>query len=209
MMSDEKRSDACEKTDQDGDVLAALDSSYVKHPLHNGWDWWFFKNDKSREWRTNLKQITVFSTVEDFWALHNHIQPVSNLPAGCDYMLFKTGIEPTWEDSANKRGGRWLMQTGKTVRAEKLDTYWLEILLLLVGEGFGDDADCVNGVVVQIRAKMDKLALWTKTTDKQQNDRIERRFREVLKLPSSITTHFEPHQDALKSISAPRKPFSK
>ena len=34
-------------------------------------------------------QVITFSTVEDFWALHNHIENVSKLGNGCDYSLFK------------------------------------------------------------------------------------------------------------------------
>lgn len=32
------------------------------------WALWFFKNDKSKMWQANLRLITKFSTVEDFWA---------------------------------------------------------------------------------------------------------------------------------------------
>lgn len=34
--------------------------------------------------------------------------------------------------------------------------------MLLVGESFGEYSDSVCGAVVQIRAKGDKLAIWTK-----------------------------------------------
>ena len=40
----------------------------IKHPLQNTWALWFFKNDKSKDWAANLKQVTAFDTVEDFWA---------------------------------------------------------------------------------------------------------------------------------------------
>lgn len=42
--------------------------AYIKHPLQNKWAMWFFKNDKTKEWTANLKLITTFDTVEDFWA---------------------------------------------------------------------------------------------------------------------------------------------
>lgn len=32
------------------------------------WALWFFKNDRSRAWQDNLKLVTTFDTVEDFWA---------------------------------------------------------------------------------------------------------------------------------------------
>ena len=32
------------------------------------WALWFFKNDRSRAWQSNLHRVTKFNTVEDFWA---------------------------------------------------------------------------------------------------------------------------------------------
>lgn len=31
------------------------------------WALWFYKNDKSKMWQDNLRLITTFDTVEDFW----------------------------------------------------------------------------------------------------------------------------------------------
>ena len=66
----------------------------VKHPLQNKWALWFFKNDKLKSWANNLRQITTFDTVEDFWAVYNHIQLASKLGLGCDYSLFKVRVKP-------------------------------------------------------------------------------------------------------------------
>ncbi|XP_065411264.1 eukaryotic translation initiation factor 4E type 1B isoform X1 [Chrysemys picta bellii] len=97
-----------------------------KHPLQNRWALWFFKNDKSQTWQANLRLVTKFSTAEDFWALYSHIQLASKLTSGCDYSLFKDGIEPMWEDNRNKRGGRWLITLAKQQRHTELDRFWLE-----------------------------------------------------------------------------------
>ena len=32
------------------------------------WALWYFKNDKSKSWTENLRLISKFDTVEDFWA---------------------------------------------------------------------------------------------------------------------------------------------
>jgi len=32
------------------------------------WGLWFYKHDKSKMWQDNLRLITRFDTVEDFWA---------------------------------------------------------------------------------------------------------------------------------------------
>jgi len=41
---------------------------FLKHPLQNCWAFWYYKNDKSKDWLDNQKVITTFDTVEDFWA---------------------------------------------------------------------------------------------------------------------------------------------
>ena len=45
----------------------------VKHPLQNRWSLWFFKNDKAKNWAANLRQITTFDSVEDFWSIYNPV----------------------------------------------------------------------------------------------------------------------------------------
>uniref|UniRef100_A0A8C2CNS7 Eukaryotic translation initiation factor 4E family member 1c n=1 Tax=Cyprinus carpio TaxID=7962 RepID=A0A8C2CNS7_CYPCA len=105
---------------------------YIKHPLQNRWALWYFKNDKSKSWTENLRLISKFDTVEDFWALYNHIQQPSKIGFGCDYSLFKDGIKPMWEDDRNKLGGRWLMTLNKQQRHNDLDRYWMETVRLLL-----------------------------------------------------------------------------
>lgn len=62
------------------------------------------------------------------FSVFNHIKSASELKQGCDYSLFKQGIRPMWEDPANKRGGRWLINLDKKNREMELDNYWLEIV---------------------------------------------------------------------------------
>ncbi|XP_018090583.1 eukaryotic translation initiation factor 4E isoform X3 [Xenopus laevis] len=149
-----------EEEKETGQEIVSPDQ-YIKHPLQNRWALWFFKNDKSKTWQANLRLISKFDTVEDFWALYNHIQLSSNLMSGCDYSLFKDGIEPMWEDEKNKRGGRWLITLNKQQRRNDLDRFWLETLMCLIGESFDEHSDDVCGAVVNVRAKGDKIAIWT------------------------------------------------
>ncbi|XP_058631103.1 eukaryotic translation initiation factor 4E-1B isoform X1 [Onychostoma macrolepis] len=142
-----------------------LKGPYMKHPLQNRWGLWFYKNDKSKMWQDNLRLITKFDTVEDFWALYNNIQPPSKLSSGCDYSMFKDGIEPMWEDRSNKCGGRWLITLAKQHRRTELDHFWLETLLCLIGEGFGSFSRDICGSVINIRAKGDKIAIWTSNAE--------------------------------------------
>ncbi|XP_011491496.1 eukaryotic translation initiation factor 4E isoform X2 [Oryzias latipes] len=126
--SEPKAADTEDQQQTDGQVLANAEQ-YIKHPLQNRWALWYFKNDKTKSWTENLRLISKFDTVEDFWALYNHIQQPSKLVLGCDYCLFKDGIKPMWEDDKNKLGGRWLMTLNKQ-KHNDLDRYWMETVTL-------------------------------------------------------------------------------
>ena len=112
---------------------AALDDNCL-HPLESSWDLWYLSNDKQKEWDDRLTKLMTFNTVEDFWALYHHLQLPSKLPIGSDYMLFKTGIQPKWEDPKNENGGKWTIETTRGFRSQ-LDAAWLETLLSIIGEG--------------------------------------------------------------------------
>lgn len=191
-------------------IQALAPDALIKHPLQNKWALWFFKNDKSKDWKANLKIITAFDTVEDFWGLYNHIQPASKLPSGCDYSLFKEGVQPMWEDDYNKRGGRWLINLNKAQRLSDLDNLWLETLLCLIGEAFEEQSDDVCGAVVNIRNKGDKLGLWTH--DATRNDATKKigfKLKERLKIPPKIALGYQAHTDTMvKSGSTTKNRFT-
>lgn len=66
-----------------------------------------------------------------------------------------------WEDTANKNGGRWLLNIDRKQRLTDLDRFWLEILMCMIGEGFNEYSDDVCGAVVNVRPRVDKIAVWT------------------------------------------------
>ncbi|XP_003384312.1 PREDICTED: eukaryotic translation initiation factor 4E-like [Amphimedon queenslandica] len=144
-----------------------------RHPLQNKWVLWYLKNDKQKEWKDNLRKIICIDTVEDFWSVYNHIKPPSQISSGCDYMLFKEGIEPMWEDKTNKDGGRWLLNIDKRDRKDGvLDNVWMETLMCLIGEIFDDSSDDICGAVAQNRTKGDKISIWTRVA--KNKDHVHR-----------------------------------
>jgi len=181
----------------------------MKHPLQNAWTLWFFKNDKARSWEENQRPIITVSTVEDFWSLYNHIEVASRLPPGSDYSLFKEGIFPDWEDARNAPGGRWMVTVDKRQRVECLDQYWLEILFFLIGEHADQHAHQVNGAVVNVRTKGDKLAVWL--ADAGQPDgilRIGKMIKERLGIDPEQTIGFNIHnEEKTATRSANKKKF--
>ncbi|XP_074647516.1 eukaryotic translation initiation factor 4E-like [Tubulanus polymorphus] len=200
-----------EAEDSSSSACAVMDPEFLmKHPLQHKWALWFFKNDRTKDWTSNLKLITSFDTVEDFWGLFNHVQPASKLPSGCDYSLFKDGIEPKWEDEQNKRGGRWLINLDKKERHSCLDDFWLETLLCLIGEAFESHSDQICGAVVNIRNKGDKLGLWTHDATKNAATLdIGKKLKERLNIPNKLPIGYQAHTDTMsKSGSTTKNRFT-
>lgn len=180
-----------------------------KHPLQNRWALWYLKADRQKEWEDCLKMVSIFDTVEDFWALFNHIQMASGLQMGSDYCLFKEGFKPMWEDDNNKEGGRWVMYIEKQSqkRHQVLDQYWLELIMAVVGEQFEGLGDQICGVICSVRRKGDKVALWTKDASRDDiNLRIGNILKAKLDLPDSEQLKYEVHNDIQSRTGSSVKP---
>ncbi|GIY75199.1 eukaryotic translation initiation factor 4E [Caerostris extrusa] len=202
-----------QQQEQENGVVATEELSpemLIKHPLQNKWSLWFYKNDRTKSWEENLMKIITFEYVEDFWAVINHLEPVNKLQMGCDYALFKGDIKPMWEDVQNKQGGRWLLNVQKSQRNTELNNYWIEILLCLIGESFDEASDNVNGAVVQIRNKGDKLAVWTADiTNVEAIMKIGRTIKDRLNLHPRNTIGYEAHSDTqVKTGSVTKNRFT-
>ncbi|KAL3985636.1 Eukaryotic initiation factor 4E family protein [Acanthocheilonema viteae] len=186
---------------------AAASESLARHPLQCRWALWYLKADRNKDWEDCLKQVAVFDTVEDFWALYNHIQTASGLNWGSDYYLFKEGIKPMWEDENNVKGGRWLVVVDKQKRAQLLDHYWLELLMAIIGEQFEEHGEHICGAVVNVRQKGDKVSLWTRDSLKDDvNLRIGQILKAKLEIPDSEPIRYEVHKDSSVRTGSMVKP---
>ncbi|XP_045136591.1 eukaryotic translation initiation factor 4E-like [Portunus trituberculatus] len=207
MENDKKQAKGEEESKEHGDVSPEM---LIKHPLQNTWTLWFFKIENNRTWEDCQMEIASFNTVEDFWALYNHIESASHLKLGCDYSMFKQGIKPMWEDEHNCRGGRWLINLNKQQRATELDNFWLEVLLLMIGEAFAEHSDEVCGAVVNVRSKGDKIGVWTADVKKGESIlKIGHVLKERLNIPRHVTIGFQAHKDTMvKSGSTAKNRFT-
>ncbi|XP_070497531.1 eukaryotic translation initiation factor 4E1 isoform X2 [Chironomus tepperi] len=181
--------------------LAPSQAELVKHPLQHSWTLWYFEPDRNKSWEDNQNKVSTFNTVEDFWSLFTHIKQPSEVKIGSDYSLFKEHIRPMWEDKANKNGGRWMITLVKNQRPE-LDRYWIDTVLCLIGEAF-DSFDDVCGAVVNIRAKGDKIAVWTgNSNNKDAVMEIGRKLKEGLNLPERVKIQYQTHSDSMVKNSS-------
>jgi len=167
----EEKNNSTNKAGNTGLDLIACPIEYSKkHPLRHPWSFWYFKNDRSKDWSDNLIKVHNVATVEEFWAVYMHLEDVSKIRIGCDYALFKVGIMPTWEDKENESGGRWLIQLDSRQRYRILDYYWREVLMFLIGNEVENDN--INGAVVNVRNKHDKISLWLSTSSPENENQI-------------------------------------
>lgn len=173
----------------------------VKHPLQHSWTLWYYEPDRNKSWEDNQNQVATFNTVEDFWSLFTHIKQPSEVKIGSDYSLFKESIRPMWEDKANKNGGRWMITLSRPQRPE-LDRYWIDTVLCLIGEAF-DSFDDICGAVVNIRAKGDKIAIWTSNSNNMDAVmEIGRKLKEGLNLSDRIKIQYQTHSDSMVKNSS-------
>ena len=65
-------------------------------------------------------------------------------------------------------GGSWIINSKKTNRGDILDSRWLEIIFILIGEHAGEFAHMMNVAVINIRPKGDKLAVWLRDANNME-----------------------------------------
>ncbi|KAA0199336.1 hypothetical protein HAZT_HAZT002571 [Hyalella azteca] len=171
----------------------------LKHPLNSTWTLFYFINDKSGNfnWQESQAVVASFNTVEDFWALFNHIENASKLKIGFDYSLFKNGILPAWEDSGNTGGGKWTLNTSRHQRFTDLDNYWLELIMMMVGENEEEYVNnVITGAVVSLRMKQDRVCLWCAPTKKPEAIlKAGKAMKRCMGIPPNTTIDYTVHSN--------------
>uniref|UniRef100_A0A2N9I637 Eukaryotic translation initiation factor 4E-1 n=1 Tax=Fagus sylvatica TaxID=28930 RepID=A0A2N9I637_FAGSY len=177
----------------------------VTHPLENSWTFWFDNpsaKSKQAAWGSSMRPIYTYSSVEEFWSVYNNIHHPGKLAVGADFYCFKNDIEPKWEDPICANGGKWTA----TFQRGKSDTSWLYTLLAMIGEQF-DHGDEICGAVVNVRARQEKISLWTKNAmDEAAQVSIGKQWKEFLDYNDSIGFIF--HDDAKKLDRAAKNRYT-
>merc|ERR1712071_51642 len=193
-------------TDKEKEVEKAADlptEVYIKHPLQHEWTIWYMTAHSKVDFNDRVIRIQDFGTVEDFWSIFHHIRPASLLQNKMDYMVFKKGIQPQWEDGRNKNGGKITVNMQPCQRGQgTIDNMWLEVVLTMIGEGFEPHGEEICGSVVSLRKSMDRLSLWiADSTNRDANRKVGEVFRKRVNWLSMVP--FERHADtASKSGSS-------
>ncbi|KAJ6360130.1 hypothetical protein OIU77_004193 [Salix suchowensis] len=190
--------------DKESEERQARDLKAGLHPLKHKFIFWYTRRTPGVRTQTsyedNIKKIVEFSTVEGFWVCYCHLARPSLLPSPTDLHLFKEGIRPLWEDSANCNGGKWIIRFKKVVSGR----FWEDLVLALVGDQL-DYSDDICGAVLSIRYNEDILSVWNRNaSDRQGVMALRDAIKRHLKLPHSYVMDYKPHDASLRDNSSYR-----
>lgn len=113
--------------------------------------------EKAAAYGDATKQVTNFSTVQEFWKIWNGMPQPSELLTGSGMrimrgqvavdalMIFKEGVKPEWEDKLNSVGGHFQIQLKPSIGGGQIDEYWNNLVLGMVG-GYLEPSDMITGL---------------------------------------------------------------
>lgn len=133
--------------------------------------------------------------------MYNNLYPVSMIISNTDYLLFKKGIRPEWEDPANKNGGKWVVTMPiEDDLEEDCEAAWLNLMLHLISGQFPrEQRDVINGIIFSIRDKHLRISCWCSVSKEiALLQAIGYKLREISKLESHYKFGFQEHQKAIK-----------
>ena len=142
------------------------------------------QNIAKSEYENQVKKIAEFDTIEDFWAIFQHLRKPDSCRPGIEFQMFKEPIKPMWEDENNKHGGRISIK----LRKDYTTIIWEEMIFALIGKDILPEEiyKQINGIVVNSRHDYNTLQIWFKTYENDMNTKVEKCIRELLQIPNEV-----------------------
>ncbi|MES1918434.1 hypothetical protein MHBO_000404 [Bonamia ostreae] len=154
---------------------------------------------------SHLEKIADIETVEDLYKHYIHLKRPSELVSKDNYMFFRDGLIPAWENFPN--GGCWIIKVSKNNGL--IDRIWEEIIFAAACEKFLD-LDMI-GIMVSIRGREDKISIWNRGSKVLNNGE---RLRKILNLDPETHLQYQSFSHAVEvgatyrdAISFVYKPF--
>lgn len=160
----------------------------------------------SNEYESQVKKIAEFDTIEDFWAIFQHLRKPDSCKPGIEFQLFKEPIKPMWEDEYNKNGGRLTLK----LRKEYTTIIWEEIILAIIGGVLPDKIkEEINGVVFSSKKEFNTLQIWFKTYNKGINAELEQCIRDLIQIPDEVPLELKQFFPSYKKeYNAPKRNYN-
>lgn len=185
--------------------MSELDNKYLEelnndeHPLSRRWTLWYYDPNcvkGNKDWLELLQKIYTINSIENFWRLYNNIEAPSGLKSKANYFLFVDGIDPVWENDANRNGGKWTIEFDSKNRKCNVDHYWLYTLLGIIGASLPGSKH-VLGIQLAVKFHKYRLSIWTKDAlDENNNLKIGSALKDLWQLDTKMS--YIPHDENIK-----------
>lgn len=195
------------ENDTDNEEIIEEESCHCdinSYPLKSTWVLYDHTKSDSETYDANIRKICEFDTVIKFWQTFNNYpvpsklfnnnfyKPVMNGKEISSLSVFKKGIFPKWEDSANILGAEVSKRKfNKKNPLNELDNNWFELLIECVSANIDN---CVTGIRVVDSSSVKKnettntnefkllyrIELWF--SDCSRKNIIETQFKTILNI---------------------------
>lgn len=134
----------------------------------------------------DAEQTANIGSLEQMWACLSTLKKTYELPIGTELLIFKSGVNPVWEDPINTKGGRWVFrfsrrspnnskdssdgESSMNVR-KKSSLIWERLILkTMTGSIIPDSTyseeiqdlllNDISGLVLSVRKDEDIISIW-------------------------------------------------
>ena len=142
--------------------------SAVEHALHDKWVLWAHLPHDT-DWSLNSYiKIIELSSMEQTIALYKCVPAL--MIRNCMLFLMRKGINPTWEDPKNSKGGCFSFK----VNNKNVPNVWKELSYVLTGETVSNNPkfqEQVTGITISPKKAFCILKIWMSNLE-NQNPRV-------------------------------------
>jgi len=169
-------------------------SNELNHPLFTNFTFWFRINETSTlnpyknsinfiDYENQVKKLSTFSTIEDFWKIFQHLKKPEELNTGIEIDLFKNEIKPVWEEEVNKNGGKIALKLNKNYTS----IIWEELIFAFIGGNFPDNIkNEINGILISSKKEFNVLQIWFREYNFKIIKEIQYFIKNLLQIPKEI-----------------------
>jgi len=169
-------------------------SNELNHPLFTNFTFWFRINETSTlnpyknsinfiDYENQVKKLSTFSTIEDFWKIFQHLKKPEELNIGIEIDLFKNEIKPVWEEEVNKNGGKIALKLNKNYTS----IIWEELIFAFIGGNFPDNIkNEINGILISSKKEFNVLQIWFREYNFKIIKEIQYFIKNLLQIPKEI-----------------------
>ncbi|KAG0441334.1 Eukaryotic translation initiation factor 4E [Dictyocoela muelleri] len=171
----------------------------MEYPLTDAWNLFYDYNTKrnvdAESWASSIKKICQVETIPEFLYVTENVEDCDAWPINSNLHFFREGISPMWEDDANIRGGKWVIELPKGFEGD-IEDMWRKTMAFCISELTDEKILC--GCVYSPRRQIDRFSLWVSCTDKKAFE-VGKIWKDILNLKDIEFTFFV-HENAIKGF---------